>query len=94
MQVIKLKRSEMNSTTMKDGWKIHNIQEIWPLGECALVCEDMATSSLVFFHIKDLEGTKAVLQPLSMHITDKNRVGLTENDHIQSYRSAMCYQQS
>ena len=61
MQVIKLKRSEMNNTTMKDGWKIHNIQEIHPLGECALVCEDMANSTLVFFHIKDLEGAQAVL---------------------------------
>ena len=79
---------------MKEGWRIRQIQEIHPPGECALVCEDAATSALVFFHIVDLEGTQAVLQPLSQHITDKNREGLTKGDPIAAYRSVMCYQQS
>ena len=30
--VIKIKRSELVSTTMKEGWKIHQIQEIYPAG--------------------------------------------------------------
>ena len=29
---IRINRSEMVSTTMKEGWKIHQIQEIYPAG--------------------------------------------------------------
>ena len=81
----------MHHTTMKEGWKIHQIQEIQPLGECALVCEDIATSSLVFFQIVDLVDNEIVLQPLSQHVTDADRKDITESDPITSYRSMMCY---
>ena len=44
----------MKKTTMTFGWKIHQIQEIHPVGECAIVCEDISTAELVFFQIKEL----------------------------------------
>ena len=82
----------MHKTKMVEGWKIHQIQEIQPLGQCAVVCEDMSTSVLVFFHINDLMDKEAVFQPLAQHITNKKHSIVDQNDPIQNYQSVMCYQ--
>ena len=80
----------MIKTNMHKGWKIHQIQEIQPLGECSLVCEDNSKSELVFFHLKDLTEKEAIFQPLAPHITDTRPDGI-EYDSIVNYQSLMCY---
>ena len=89
---ININRSEMHKTVMQEGWKIHQIQEIHPKGQCSIVCEDISKSELVFFHIQDLKDDEAIFRPLAPHVTDKNRSDLVEYDNIEDYQSLMCYQ--
>ena len=93
--MIQIRRSKLKKTVMQVGWKIHQIQEIMPAGECALVCEDISKSELVFFHLKDLTEKEAIFQPLGPHITAMYRPDETESyDSIVNYQALMCYQQS
>ena len=51
--------SNFKTTKMQTGWKIHRIEEIHPVGDCALVCEDKSDALLVFFLVKGLDREKA-----------------------------------
>ena len=76
---------------MKTGWKIRDIKEIMPVGECVLVCENTSDAKITFFQIKELTKGPPTLQPLSQ-ITEK-REGIPNDDHIVRFDSLMCYQE-
>ena len=40
ISTVDVNRSDFKVIKMKPDWFIHAIQEVYPLGECTLVCED------------------------------------------------------